>query len=107
MIEADESNPYASPQQVLSPRPPRRTPWVAFVLNFFASGVGLVYLGKPYWGALNCGVTAAIVLLGPRLPEPPAMLAPLIGIGYNVGCGALAYVVAKRMKTDPNSEIRQ
>lgn len=75
-----------------------KPPAWAFAINFFWPGAGLIYLGKPLWGALNFIVVVAIAAgLWIALPNAEReKWTPWIGLLLSGGSGLLAQSLAQR-----------
>lgn len=86
-------------QDDLASAPGFKPPAWAFAINFFWPGAGLVYLGKPLWGALNFIVVVAIAAgLWIALPNAEReKWTPWIGLLLSGGSGLLAQSIAQRI----------
>jgi TM2 domain-containing membrane protein YozV len=78
-----------------------KKPWVAFLLSILLPGVGLAYLGKWGWAALNLliviAITVLLVFVSPDLSAP-------IAVGVCTGSGVLAKNLAEKINKEFSSQ---
>jgi TM2 domain-containing membrane protein YozV len=105
----DNENPFRSPKHTgIASSSRQKSPQLAFTLNFFLPGAGLLYLGKPAWAAMNfIGVLLIGCLLAFALPDELfENYSRYIAMGIAGGCGGLAMAIAKqRIQPDAPPDV--
>ena len=75
--------------------------WLAFLLNFLLAGVGLAYLGKWAWAAVDLVVSIAIgYVIASRFPDYLTIASTVVPVAN----GVLAMQISQQMNLKHNAQ---